>query len=1023
MLLDHNASLSARDRRGRAAVGYAPLGSEAAKLLQQRLEELESVANQLQQQLLQEQGLAGDKGSSSSGGAAACDASESSAGGTTSSSKGSSSSKKKKKKKVGGKAAAVSSRTGVEPPSAEMRSAETTAVEQLATDEAHEDIDDVNVIEESSHLNTAATPTASQDCNAEQQQEQPPTAADKSKQRIAVSEVLDDFEQCTNLDMLLDGSESDWQVVLPKGKQRGAAAAAGHNALPSNNNSSSAAAVRGAAVDIVHSGTAARLVITHDKHQRLPAATATGTGSVQQQQHGAHPRGSCCNTGSHRLDVVSLSSSSSCRGNAGHRRHGSAHSLCSTVSVASYESYCSSNGPGSSATTAGTPPGSCSSHFSCSTQHPRQQQQHSQKPAAVVGANTAETGAEGHATAADTNNIDSSQAAVAAHNSKAAASKPSAATEAAAGLQHTAGFKAALLGAAGAVDGLNPTGSAAVPNAVSSTGPLSRSAPPPPPLHTAADSASVPQLAVERPREQAAGPSIQSQVQGGSTLGRADDSANCTTPEVVQQQQQQLLQQQQMMRNACEGQQQQLQLAHAEITSLKQLLKQQAITHQQQLAAVLEDAATHEAAAVAAAARAAAAETLQSPLVRQLLAAAAQQAVATERTRMQLHLQQLGVPPAAQLQLLMGPVPGMEAAAHPVAAAALLAATAAASSDTAAAAAAHKAVHPTVAASSQQQQAKAAGHPNQNTAVAGGLQQARQQQQQEDELSRALRQLQLDLRSEYYGGSSSFVAPAKPPPCVEAIGGCDEMVLSSSSSNHRPTSCGQTAPLAAHQRLLNRYDSRRNSSSNCGTRADSIFSAAATRSSSSSSLAISVTDDAEIDDAHMGGFGAIGGPPGSQRSCSTPRSRALSCSPATAAAAAAADLSGHPCSPAFSTAAAAAACGLGVGASPWCAQHRHEATMKFTSGLVGTSLRENINNHISPVGASYSQPVVLSTTNLHQRECRDDTAQRDNEPLEHQLVGGLLMDEDCAGVDNPGSCGRTGTGRHRSVVDMLPDQL
>jgi hypothetical protein len=181
---------------------------------------------------------------------------------------------------------------------------------------------------------------------------------------------------------------------------------------------------------------------------------------------------------------------------------------------------------------------------------------------------------------------------------------------------------------------------------------------------------------------------------------------------------------------------------------------------------------------------------------------------------------------------------------------------------------------------------------------------AQQQQQQE------LPELKLDLRSEYFNGSSSFVAPAKQQqqqqqqqgsgaagntpqcstPCSATAARSEcasafatgpifgfSMGDGSSSSSSGSSSCspgmavaGASArcatatanPSAAVDLEFSEPAWRRSSTDGLlfgsAAAAATARPAAATRSSSSSSLAMSITDDAEIEESRIGSYGAIG---------------------------------------------------------------------------------------------------------------------------------------------------------------------
>jgi hypothetical protein len=258
-------------------------------------------------------------------------------------------------------------------------------------------------------------------------------------------------------------------------------------------------------------------------------------------------------------------------------------------------------------------------------------------------------------------------------------------------------------------------------------------------------------------------------IQGGAGMhGAAGDG--------VEQEQEHILQLQRMAAELLQ--------ARADLTSAQLALRQQVSGHQQQLASVLEDAATHEAAAVQAAVEAAVVETLQSPLLLQVLCTGVQQAVLKERTSMQVRLLQFGLPPAAVLHILTQPPPppatprgagSSSAAATPRGEDGSAAddAVEEGSSGTAAAGAV-----PSCAPYMAQMLSALASNVQ---AASGGVPAAQQQQQHLQQMlflqqlrqqqaaaaaaaaaaSSVVPELNLDLRSEYHNGSSAFVVPAR----------------------------------------------------------------------------------------------------------------------------------------------------------------------------------------------------------------------------------------------------------------------
>lgn len=553
---------------------------------------------------------------------------------------------------------------------------------------------------------------------------------------------------------------------------------------------------------------------------------------------------------------------------ARHRRQGSAHSICSTMSFASCDS--SSCSAGSSVGCAGGSVASAGAHRPVGKPWGVAQQRPGDAPA-------------GKQAVQDRAPQQQQQQGVSAADSGASA----------AGAQNPKGFKAALLKAgqdASASGTATPTGDAApaAPGAAFATAlqAVQRAGgtkvQQPFDTRTAADSnAAQTSQQEESPamdgavRDLLVGSSAASAGVGceGCDNDRAaavDDSDASPALAVQTQQQEQETekeQQQQLQRMAAE-----LLQARADVAAAQQQLRQQVTAHQQQLATILEDAAAHEATAVQAAVEAAVVETLQSPLLLQVLSTGVQQAVLKERTGMQVKLLQCGLPAAAVLHIMTQqqqppppPAAGVSARGPGDASAAASSmyedasadeeTSGAAAADGSCAAAAAVAAVPSCAplmaqmlsalasnvlAASAGGGAAATAQQQQHMQQAMFLQRLRQQQQHQGSRHAAVPELNLDIRSEYYGGGSAFVAPAK------------------QQQDHRES---------AAEAILKLHTDR----SSCDSHDELPAPPGGQRRSSSGCSTMSAIDDAPVTDvaAAVGSFyGTIGCGGGANSSCS-----------------------------------------------------------------------------------------------------------------------------------------------------------
>jgi len=931
----------------------SPTGSESGKLLQQRLDELETVAQQLQQQLLQEGSEVGSiktknkaaPAAAAGQGPAVTTASLDSAAVGGASSSSSSGSKKKRKKKAGksssgvaaaGDAAAGTQAQGTstsscsaEPEGSEPAASPATPLPASAG--APQPAEpaapaDTTVPADTTAAAAAATTggprghcckafcarsfaAAVGAAEALHTSPEVPVAASTS---AAASASAPGSEAAGRDDTQASSEgasqEGDWQVVVPKSKQRampsGAPCAGYSPPLPGGGSGTP----RGTTPRGHHGASSSGGL--HQQVLLSAACMAAGPGSSKQAASAAAAAGR-------------------------HRRQGSSHSICSTMSMASCDS--SSCSAGSSSIGAGSGAGIHKLSASVgAVSSPRKAWAVPQRAeAAVFGSSKT--------VAAAARQQQQQQLAERPQDVSDTAEGAAAAAAAACVGDGNVGFKAALLktGNDAASDAGTPTVCAVTAGAAFCAAlqqevqaawgkgqPGSRSSKrPDPPSRGASDAPCAAQVAAEAAHnlgvdyyaqlsdataghadqnDDAAAASSNHAASAGSTGGNEEQPAAAdaavgvhagvdTDPE----------HQQQLQRMAAE-----LLQARADLAASQLQLRQQVAAHQQQLAAVLEESAAHEATAVQAAVEAAVAETLQSPLLLQVLSAGVQQAVLRERTGMQVRLLQFGLPPAAVLHILTSqPGPPASAAAgassRPPSSSTATTGGGKRESETGAAAdawdserdsgpagppggaaAAATAATPVpnyapfmaqmlsvlssnvLAASASGGQGSSAAQQQQQQQLHQQLflQRLHQQQQEQQAAALALPDLQLDLRSEYHGGGSAFVVPAKQQQ--------ENATASGAPAGCSAASASRVAVPSAAEAILNLQSDKALPEAF----KDSIPASVAVggqRRSSSGCSSISAVDDAPVADVTAAAgcfYGTIGcsgsGTSGANSSCS-----------------------------------------------------------------------------------------------------------------------------------------------------------